>query len=178
MKSYDFDLITVGGGLGGSALAKNMAESGARVLVVERERQFSDRIRGEWIAPWGVAEAQRIGIYDTLLEHCAHELPNFETMGMGPPRDLMITTLQRLPALALHHPAMQQALIESARAAGAEVWRGAAVREVRPGKPPAVRISLVRGSCAALYCTSRAPSASTPISIATKRGIIFSSTSS
>src|SRR5580700_1585254 len=109
MKSFDFDLITVRGGLGGSALAKNMAESGARVLVVERERQFCDRIRGEWIAPWGVAEAKRIGIYDTLLERCAHELPNFETMGMGPPRDLRATTLQRLPALAFHHPAMQEA---------------------------------------------------------------------
>ena len=77
MKSYDFDLITVGGGLGGSALAKNMAEIGVRVLVLERERQFSDRVRGEWLAPWGVAEAQRIGVYDTLLERCAHELPNF-----------------------------------------------------------------------------------------------------
>lgn len=53
MKRCDFDLITVGGGLGGSALAEKMAESGARVLVVERERQFSDRIRGEWMAPWG-----------------------------------------------------------------------------------------------------------------------------
>jgi flavin-dependent dehydrogenase len=33
MKSYDFDLITVGGGLGGSALAKNMEENGAYVLI-------------------------------------------------------------------------------------------------------------------------------------------------
>jgi flavin-dependent dehydrogenase len=140
MKSYDFDLITVGGGLGGSLLAKNMAESSARVLVIERERQFSDRIRGEWIAPWGVAEAQRIGIYDTLLERCAHELSNCETMGMGPPRDLRTTTLQHLHALALHHPAMQEALIEAARTAGAQVWRGAAVRAVRPGEPPVVLV--------------------------------------
>ena len=46
MKSYDFDLITVGGGLGGSTLGKKMAENGARVLVVERERRFSDLISG------------------------------------------------------------------------------------------------------------------------------------
>ncbi len=136
MKRCDFDLITVGGGLGGSALAKKIAESGARVLVVERERQFSDRIRGEWMAPWGVAEARRIGIYDILLERCAHELPIFDTVGMGPPRDLRTTSLQRLPALALYHPAMQEVLLEVARAAGAELWRGATVREVRPGTPP------------------------------------------
>lgn len=140
MGSYEFDLITVGGGLGGSALAKNMAESGVRVLVLEREGQFSDRVRGEWLAPWGVAEAQRIGVYDTLLEHCAHELPNFDTVGIGSPRDLRATTLQHLPALAFHHPPMQDALIEAARSAGAEVWRGAAVREVRPGETPTVLV--------------------------------------
>ena len=34
-----YDIITVGGGLGGAALAKAMAEHGARVLVLEREAQ-------------------------------------------------------------------------------------------------------------------------------------------
>jgi choline dehydrogenase-like flavoprotein len=33
-----YDIVTIGGGLGGSASAKAMAEHGARVLVVERER--------------------------------------------------------------------------------------------------------------------------------------------
>jgi flavin-dependent dehydrogenase len=32
----DYDIITVGGGLGGAAAAKVMAEHGARVLVIER----------------------------------------------------------------------------------------------------------------------------------------------
>lgn len=41
-----YDLIIVGGGLGGSALAKCMAEHGARVLVLERDQQFQDRVRG------------------------------------------------------------------------------------------------------------------------------------
>jgi 2-polyprenyl-6-methoxyphenol hydroxylase-like FAD-dependent oxidoreductase len=53
MGSKTYDLITVGGGLGGSALAKAMAEHGARVLVVERERRFKDRVRGEAMHPWG-----------------------------------------------------------------------------------------------------------------------------
>jgi flavin-dependent dehydrogenase len=67
----DFDIITVGGGLGGAALAKVMAEQGARVLVLEREHRFKDRIRGEWVSPWGGAELQRLGLYDALLENCA-----------------------------------------------------------------------------------------------------------
>jgi flavin-dependent dehydrogenase len=45
--STEDDVIAVGGGLGGSALAKVLAGHGARVLVVEREMQFKDRIRGE-----------------------------------------------------------------------------------------------------------------------------------
>ena len=66
MASGTYDIITVGGGLGGAALAKAMAEHGARVLVLEREKQFKDRVRGENIAPWGVAETQALGLYDLL----------------------------------------------------------------------------------------------------------------
>jgi hypothetical protein len=36
-----------------------MAAHGARVLVVERELRFKDRVRGEWMSPWGVVEAQK-----------------------------------------------------------------------------------------------------------------------
>ncbi len=136
----DYDVITIGGGLGGSALAKVLAEKGLRVLVVERETQFKDRIRGEWIAPWGVAEAQKLGLYEILLERCARESPFFETLGMGPPRALRATTLQHLPALTLYHPAMQEVLLDAARKAGAEIWRGTTAREVRPGTPPAVAV--------------------------------------
>ena len=36
-----------------------MAEHGAKVLVLERETQFKDRVRGEGTMPWGVADARR-----------------------------------------------------------------------------------------------------------------------
>jgi 2-polyprenyl-6-methoxyphenol hydroxylase-like FAD-dependent oxidoreductase len=138
--STDYDVITVGGGLGGAALAKVLAEHGKRVLVIERETQFKDRIRGEWIAPWGVAESQRIGLYDTLMEKCAREQPYFNFIGMGPPRDLRVTTPQRLPALTLYHPVMQESVLNTALEVGAEIWRGAAVRSVSPGEPPRVSV--------------------------------------
>jgi menaquinone-9 beta-reductase len=47
MASRTYDIITVGGGLAGSALAKVMAEHGASVLVLEKETHFRDRVRGE-----------------------------------------------------------------------------------------------------------------------------------
>src|SRR5262249_52280033 len=66
-----FDVVTVGGGMGASALAIAMARSGARVLVLEKETKFRDRVRGEALAPWGVAEARKLGVADLLLNTCA-----------------------------------------------------------------------------------------------------------
>jgi flavin-dependent dehydrogenase len=43
----EYDVITVGGGLAGAGLAKVLAERGVRVLVIEREIAFRDRVRGE-----------------------------------------------------------------------------------------------------------------------------------
>jgi choline dehydrogenase-like flavoprotein len=69
----DYDLISVGGGLGGSALAKVMAEGGARVLVLERERRFRDRVRGEALMSWGVAEARTLA----ARRHCWRAAPSW-----------------------------------------------------------------------------------------------------
>jgi menaquinone-9 beta-reductase len=143
MASNSYDIITVGGGLGGSALAKVMAEYGARVLVVEREKQFKDRIRGEFFAPWGIAETQALGLYEILRTTCAHESPWFGVYTepeFGEPRDLMATSSQRLPFFTFHHPEMQEVLLQAAVEAGAEVRRGASVREVRPGDVPTVTV--------------------------------------
>ena len=98
MATYDYDLLTVGGGLGGAALAKVMAEAGTRVLVLEQEPKFRDRVRGEFLAPWGVAEAWQLGIAD-LFQQCGCDVPSVE-MGMGRPRDLPSTTPHGLAAMA------------------------------------------------------------------------------
>ena len=140
MASGTYDIITIGGGLGGSTLAKVMAEHGARVLVVEREKKFKDRIRGESMA-WGVAEMQALGLYDLLRTTCAHETPWFGVYTepeFGEPRDLIATTPQRLPAFTFYHPAMQEVLLQAATNAGVEVRRGASVRDVKPGGVPTV----------------------------------------
>jgi 2-polyprenyl-6-methoxyphenol hydroxylase-like FAD-dependent oxidoreductase len=139
----EYDIVTVGGGLGGSALAKVMAERGARVLVVERERQFKDRVRGEALAPWGVAEAKELGLLP-LLESSGGRHLRWWSLNFGGTevshRDFTTTTPQRTGWLTFYHPRMQETLIAAAAAAGAEVRRGARVRAVTPGKPPRVTI--------------------------------------
>ena len=45
-----------------------MAEHGARVLVLESETKFKDRVRGEAMVSWGVNEAKELGIYSNLKD--------------------------------------------------------------------------------------------------------------
>jgi menaquinone-9 beta-reductase len=124
----DYDIVVVGGGLGGSALAKAMAERGAHVLVLERERQFRERVRGEGMWPWGRAEAKLLGIYDLLCDTCAFE--KRWLVGLGPDRDLVGTTPQNLPMLTFYHPEMQEVMLQAAARAGAEVRRAALVKAI------------------------------------------------
>ena len=75
MNSPSFEIVTVGGGLGASAFAGAMARKGVRVLVLEKETQFKDRVRGEYIVTWGVAEARELGIEGALLNSCGTAIP-------------------------------------------------------------------------------------------------------
>jgi 2-polyprenyl-6-methoxyphenol hydroxylase-like FAD-dependent oxidoreductase len=79
MASGTYDIITVGGGLGGATLAKAIAEHGACVLVLERERQLKDWVRGEGMHAWGVPEARALGIYELLRETCGVEVRWWDT---------------------------------------------------------------------------------------------------
>jgi 2-polyprenyl-6-methoxyphenol hydroxylase-like FAD-dependent oxidoreductase len=137
-------MITVGGGLGGSALAKAMAERGYKVLVVEREKQFKDRVRGEFMSPWGVAEAKELGIYDTLMATGGYH-PTVFDVRLGPAsvgeRDLSETTPQGVHALTMYHPELQDVLLGSAEDAGATIRRGVKVTSVAPGREPCASIT-------------------------------------
>jgi 2-polyprenyl-6-methoxyphenol hydroxylase-like FAD-dependent oxidoreductase len=137
--AHSYDIITVGGGIAASALARAMAERGAKVLVLERETQFKDRVRGEGVTPWGVAEANELGIRNLLKEKCAHDVPYVEA-GSGL-RDLRTTTPQRLPVLSFPHQIMQEILLNAAGKAGAEVRRGVSVEHIESGPEPAVVIN-------------------------------------
>lgn len=143
MTSGTYDIITVGGGLGGAALATAMAARGARVLVLEREQQFTDRVRGEAISPWGAVELRALGLYELLLSSCGHEIIWSDLYFDGVQiahRNMVDTTLQQVPLFTFPHPAMQETLIQAAARGGAEVRRGAHVRQVTPGAASVVTI--------------------------------------
>ena len=139
--STQYDLIVVGGGIGGATLARHMAASGARVLLLEREAKFKDRVRGEFLTPWGGAEAKQLGVLDLLRDRALHEVPwidFYNEQDLMVHRPMAMTTPQGLPCVSFYHPDMQELLIAAAEHAGADVRRNAVVREVRSGKPPMV----------------------------------------
>src|SRR5688572_942653 len=135
-----YDLIVVGGGLAGSALAAGMVEAGARVLVLEREREFRDRVRGEGMHPWGVSEVRALGLYETMKAAGAHDIrwwASYRDSLLARRRDLPETTPSRTAALNFSHPAIQETLLRRAAAAGADVRRGVTVTGLVPGTTPA-----------------------------------------
>jgi len=133
------DLLIIGGGLAGASLGRSMAMAGARVLIIEKETRFRDRIRGELLVPWGSVEAKELGIYDILLRSCAREAPRLRFYLAGepaPPRDYLTSTPKGTCVLSFYHPEMQEVLLGEAAKEGALVWRGAAMAAVYPGNRP------------------------------------------
>jgi menaquinone-9 beta-reductase len=134
----NLDIVIVGGGLAGSTLARLMARKGKKVLVLEREAQFKDRVRGENMLPWGVAIARRLGIVDELVAGGAHFAPFFNIYAMGQQteaRPFPQTTPHGEASLNMYHPDLQETLLAGAVKAGVETRRGANVTAISERQP-------------------------------------------
>jgi 2-polyprenyl-6-methoxyphenol hydroxylase-like FAD-dependent oxidoreductase len=119
---------------------------------VEREARFRDRVRGEYLESWGVAEARTLGLVETLHAAGAREVPWLTTWVGSLPglrNDVREANPEGLAPFCLSHPAMQEAVLEAARAAGAEVLRPASVTAVTAGAQPAVTVRREDGGEAA-----------------------------
>ncbi|KAK3011988.1 hypothetical protein RJ639_011246 [Escallonia herrerae] len=65
-KSENTDIIIVGAGVAGSALAYTLGKDGRRVLVVERDLTEPDRIVGELLQPGGYLKLIELGLEDCV----------------------------------------------------------------------------------------------------------------
>lgn len=142
-----FDVVVVGGGIAGSSLAGRLARDGLAVLVLERDEQFRDRVRGEVMMPWGVVEARQLGVEQLMLDAGG----GFIATAVG--YDETVTPAEAeaggLPLgmfhegvpgfLAVGHPEASEAFATDAAAAGATVVRSVGSIEVAAGSAPSVR---------------------------------------
>jgi 2-polyprenyl-6-methoxyphenol hydroxylase-like FAD-dependent oxidoreductase len=144
-----YDAIIVGGGIAGSGLATVLARAGKSVLLLEKTSEFQDVVRGEWIAPWGVLDARKAGLLDTLLAANDHYLPYHIEYGDGIDPEAAVARKLDMTAflpgvsgpLAIGHPQACQALFDAATAAGATTLRGVTDIAVEPGGSPCVTYS-------------------------------------
>jgi 2-polyprenyl-6-methoxyphenol hydroxylase-like FAD-dependent oxidoreductase len=136
------DVVIVGAGIGGSALAKALAEDGLDVLVLEQSEVYEDRVRGEAMVPWGVAEARQLGVEQVLLDAGARVSETWFNYHLPDQRDEIPAgmLIPEIPgSLNLRHPEACGALERAARTAGAAVHRGTRDVDFTFGAEPRVR---------------------------------------
>jgi 2-polyprenyl-6-methoxyphenol hydroxylase-like FAD-dependent oxidoreductase len=148
--SVPTDVVVVGGGIAGSAVAKVAAEAGLGVTVLERQTTYRDKVRGEVLSTWGVVEARRLGLEDVLMAaggSWTTQLINYdETVSPDEAAASAVSTTtfnSEVPgALSVGHPQACQAIVDAAAAAGADIVRGVGEVTVEPGAKPVVRYEL------------------------------------
>ena len=156
------DVLVIGGGPAGAAIAALAAEQGASVLLAERDRFPRDKVCGEFVSAEGLISLRRLGVLDALL--AAGAVPIAKTSVSAPSGRAVEASLPDLPgagrdALGISRALLDAALLDRARALGADVRErceavaplieggrvaGARLREVgRDGPGESVRAPIV-----------------------------------
>ena len=141
------EIVVIGGGISGAAFATVMAKAGHSVLMLEITEVHRDVVRGEWMAPWGVNEAKRLGLYETYRSNGGHHLARHvgydELLPAGEAEARTIDFAAMFPGfegpLTLGHPKLCGILNDTAVAAGVTFIRGVRKTSVTAGEPPIVR---------------------------------------
>ena len=138
----EFDVVVVGGGIAGASAAYALARRGVSVLVLERTEVHVDRVRGEGMPPWGVADAEWLGVDGVMLSaggSFATEVAAYDEAwdaASVDPTDLQLLGLRGF--LHVGHPEACEALCAAAEGSGAVLLRGVEVTRVDCGARPVV----------------------------------------
>ena len=137
------DVVIVGSGIAGGALATVLAAGGMEVLTLERQPEYRDHVRGEILWPWGVRLARHLGVARILLGAGATVVSRLDLYDEGTPEPLRIEVDKSVSGVAgslnIAHPRACAALAEAARAAGADIRRGVRNLRIETGERPQVR---------------------------------------
>lgn len=121
------DALVVGGGIAGAAVAVHLARAGRAVTVVEREAGPHDKVCGEFISVEAVHYLRGLGVDPVALGAVA-----MATVRLHHGRAAAGCALP-FAALSVSRRVLDDTVLQRARAAGAEVVRGAMVRSLARG---------------------------------------------
>jgi 2-polyprenyl-6-methoxyphenol hydroxylase-like FAD-dependent oxidoreductase len=150
------DVVIIGSGIAGGALATVLAEGGLRVLILERQLEYRDQVRGEILWPWGVRLARALGVERVLLNAGAHFVPRLDLYDEGASDRLRFEVGEAVSgiegSLNISHPRACSAFADAASSLGADARKG--VRDVRleTGKRKLVRWTEKDGSKCEAHC--------------------------
>ncbi|MDX6289977.1 MAG: hypothetical protein QOH42_1776 [Blastocatellia bacterium] len=127
--SFNYDVIIAGGGPAGASAAIHLANSGARVLLLEQKKFPRAKLCGEFISPECTPHFERLGVAQQMFAAGPAKLT--ETVFYSPGGKSVSVPSSwfsaRGVALGLSRAEMDERLLRRASAAGAEVLEDAHV---------------------------------------------------
>ena len=150
------DVVIVGSGIAGGALATVLAASNMSVLTLERQLEYRDHVRGEILWPWGVRAARMVGVEQVLLDAGAQVVSRFDVYDEGTPERVEVGVDEAVDGIAgslnIAHPRACSALAHAAVSAGAEVRTGMRDFRFETGKRQRVRWTEADGEAHEALC--------------------------
>ena len=118
------ELVVIGGGPAGAALAALAAERGVKTLVLEKARFPRDKVCGEFLSPEGCAVLARLGLLSTLTAKGARPMDACllaDAKGRSVEAPLPDLPLAGRTAFGISRAVFDEALLNHAAACGATI---------------------------------------------------------
>lgn len=118
--THESDIVIIGAGVAGCALAAALGRQGRNVTVLERSLKEPDRIVGELLQPGGVQALEQLGMLDCLEGIDAIEVEGYGVFFNGKPVEIPYPADKKTGSLpkgrSFHHGRFIMKLREAARA--------------------------------------------------------------
>src|SRR5690606_6141161 len=131
-----------------TAAAAYLSANGLSVVLLEKQERYTDIVRGEWFAPWGMQEAQRLGVDEAIAFGGGWEIREWTQWDeVVPPHEAETVDMTHgVPGVGgprvFPHHSVCESIAEPAADSGAKVVMGAQRCEVTAGPEPSVRYQL------------------------------------